>query len=159
LRRERPSATFGAGADVATTFRIDGRTGFDRLWILISVLWIGLWGVFAGRAADEQVTDIEHLRLADINGPTGLRLDYTILSDEELLGLASAVKANDETPLARTALATLAQTRPRERPGDSASWLSLLAILFGPPIATWIIAKALAWAVSRFARPSTPSPL
>jgi hypothetical protein len=81
LRRERPSATFGAGADVATTFRIDGRTGFDRLWILISVLWIGLWGVFAGRAAYEQAPDIEHLRLADINGPTGLRLDYTILSE------------------------------------------------------------------------------
>ena len=92
---------------MATTFRIDGRTGFDRLWILISVLWIGLWGVFAGRAADEQAPDIEHLRLADINGPTGLRLDYTILSDEELLGLASAVKANDETPMARTALATV----------------------------------------------------
>jgi hypothetical protein len=144
---------------VATTFRIDGRTGFDRLWILISVLWIGLWGVFAGSAAYEQAPDIEHLRLADINGPTGLRLDYTILSDEELLGLASAVKANDETPMARTALDTLAQTRPRERPGDSASWLGLLAILFGPPIATWIIAKALAWAVSRFASPSTPSPM
>jgi ABC-type Fe3+-siderophore transport system permease subunit len=39
--------------------------------------------------------------------------------------------------------------RPRERPGDSASWLGLVAILFGPPIATWIIAKALAWAVKR----------